>query len=428
MSSEVRQIILGATYQGIGGEVAWQYSQAGHQADYDSHRFFAQSAEEAKLDLLFYAETLSLFENNGEVVGSYVSGRPDSMTLLSAIASETTDIGFVATLNATYHDAWKLARQYASLEALSGGRSGWNIVTNAWPATAANFSTGDYLPREERYQRAKEYVDTVLSLWQAPRNEALAQHGHYIDLESSLPVTASSQGRPVLVQAGDSDEGRDFAAAYADILFTFQKPFEVQQEHYADIRRRAVAQGRSADDIKIVPGLTSIIADTDEDARELTRHISDTLITPTRVRDYLEPFWGYSLEQYDVDGPLPLADPDWEASYRYTSRLPAGERDARKAVSNLREQAEAEHLTMRQLVQRLSGQVAISGSPQTIAEHIIRYVQGHAADGFFVGTPVQPHGLAPFYERVIPLLQERKMFRTEYDGGTFRENLRLGIA
>ncbi|MCW2750849.1 MAG: F420-dependent methylene-tetrahydromethanopterin reductase [Aeromicrobium sp.] len=423
-----RNIVFGAAFGGIGPSRAWMHPQQGSQNAIASHRFLARSAERALLDFVFYAETLSVPESANGRLSSNPAGRPETLAMLPSIAAATSHIGMVATCNTTYNDPFDLARRFASLELLSGGRSGFNIVTSATAPTVGNFCRGDFLPREKRYEYAEEFLSVTKALWAAEAGQQVDHEGEFFSLRAVQPLPGSPQGRPVLIQAGDSDRGRDVAASSADVLFThYQASADAARDFRQDIRTRLRKFGRSEEALKILPAVFVHVGDSDDEAEEEAKYLRRTMVTDVVVREFLEPYWGRDLSEHDLDGPLPAADPDWDVVQEYTSRLQTGERDARTAVGSLRAEAAQDDLSMRDLVTRRVTRPHWwhTGSATTVATALADRFLAGCEDGYILCHPVLPGGFTRFYDEVLPLLRERGLFRSQYEGSTFRSNLGL---
>jgi alkanesulfonate monooxygenase SsuD/methylene tetrahydromethanopterin reductase-like flavin-dependent oxidoreductase (luciferase family) len=421
-----RHIPLGAGLYTVGEPVAWAHRDAQDLIDFDAHRHFVTAAEAAKLDFMFYGEDLSVGESNGRVLEPYSAGRLDSVILYGALAATTTKIGLMATVNATFSNPYELASQIGSLAAISGGRAGWNVVTSANATTAANFSHADLLPREQRYQWAAEFVHLTNGLWASPTT-GMTYHGRYFDVSATAALSVDPRSHPVLMQSGESDAGRDFASEHADLVFTGFESVEKGQLFYSDLTRRIADRGRAADGVKIMGSAFVHVGETDRDATDEFAELRNSMMTPGMVRNYLGRYWGRDLSGYDVHGPLPSVEPDWQVAGEYTKNRIRGERDPRKAVAELKAIAEHENLSMAELVPRVfdDTMATIVGSPTTVADIIEDAVDRRAVDGFVLTSALQPHGMDRFYELVLPILRERGRFREEYTGQTLRDHLDL---
>lgn len=425
-----RQVHLVAHFPGVNSATVWSDPESGSQIDFSSFEHFAKTAERGLFDYVFLAEGLRLREHGGEIHELDVAGRPATLAVLAAIASVTRNIGVVGTLTSTFNEPYELARQLATLDHLSNGRVGWNVVTSSDAFHGANFRRGGFLPYPERYTRAEEFVALAKQLWLSWGEDAILADragGTFADtslireVEHSGPqfsVTARStvprspQGFPVIVQAGDSPAGRDFAAANAEIIFSRHSTVEDGQAFYSDVKGRLPGVGRSEDSLLILPGAGFVLGDTDADARERSREIALAQTSPQTAVAWVEAIWGRELPGLDPDGALPAADPgdgeqrQGQVSTQLTDRVGHANR--------LRARAEAEGLTLRELVAAETARHTFVGSPATVAFQIDDAVQRRAADGFVLVPHLTPGGLDGFVDTVVPLLQERGVFRTSY--------------
>ncbi|MGE9694353.1 NtaA/DmoA family FMN-dependent monooxygenase [Streptomyces sp. CH6] len=444
MSTPLKQIHLAAHFPGVNNTTVWSDPESGSHIDFESFVHFAETAERAKFDFLFLAEGLRLREQAGKIYDLDVVGRPDTFTVLAALAGVTTRVGLTGTINSTFNEPYEVARQFASLDHLSAGRAAWNVVTS-WDAfTGENFRRGGFLPRERRYARAEEFLATAHELFDSwhgdeiaadpdsgtflrdARAGAFAHHGEEFDIQGRFNVPRSPQGRPVIFQAGDSEEGREFAAAEADAIFSRHDTLEAGQAFYRDVKGRLARHGRTPDQLLILPAATFALADTDAEARELAQEIRLQQVSGQTALRHLEHVWNTDLSGYDPEGPLPDIDPvpgeHTLARGRSTTRH---HRDPREIASELRERAEAKNLSLRELVIDITARQTFVGSAATIAATLDDLVQRDAADGFILVPHVSPGGLDAFASQVVPLLQERGVFRREYEGTTLREHLGL---
>jgi FMN-dependent oxidoreductase (nitrilotriacetate monooxygenase family) len=381
---------------------------------------------------VFLAEGLRLREHKGRVHELDVLGRPNTLAILAALTAVTDHVGLVGTLSTTFNEPYELARQLATLDHLSDGRAGWNAVTSSDAFHGANFRRGGFLDHAERYERAREFAALSKKLWDSwDEGEALPRRirhsGPQFDVDALFDVPRSPQGRPVIVQAGDSADGRDFGAEHAEVIFSLHQDFDAARVFYDDVKGRLTAWGRDEDSLKILPAATFVIGDTDAEARERSREIALQQVRPEQALTYLEQVWGRDLSGYDPDGPLPDVEPDTGSE---TARGWANRHKAVQArIASLRELSEAEGLSVRELVIRLTAKHTFVGTPEHIAGEIDRYVQERATDGFTVVGHLTPHGLDEFATRVVPLLQERGSYRDSYDeGATLRDLLGLPAA
>ncbi|MCZ4067063.1 NtaA/DmoA family FMN-dependent monooxygenase [Microbacterium sp. H37-C3] len=407
----------------------WTDPASGSQIDFAAFEYFARTAERGFFDYVFLAEGLRLREHKGRVHELDVLGRPNTLAILAALTAVTDHVGLVGTLSTTFNEPYELARQLATLDHLSGGRAGWNAVTSSDAFHGANFRRGGFLDHADRYERAKEFAALSKKLWDSwDEGDALPRRirhsGPQFDVDALFDVPRSPQGRPVIVQAGDSADGRDFGAEHAEVIFSLHQDFDAARVFYDDVKGRLTAWGRDEDSLKILPAATFVIGDTDAEARERSREIALQQVRPEQALTYLEQVWGRDLSDYDPDGPLPDVEPDTGSE---TARGWANRHRAVQArIASLRELSEAEGLSVRELVIRLTAKHTFVGTPEHIAGEIDRYVQERATDGFTVVGHLTPHGLDEFATRVVPLLQERGSYRDAYDeGATLRDLLGL---
>jgi FMN-dependent oxidoreductase (nitrilotriacetate monooxygenase family) len=440
-----KQIHLAAHFPGVNNTTVWSDPTGGSHIEFDSFARFAQTAERGKFDFMFLAEGLRLREQNGLIYDLDVVGRPDTFTILAALAAVTDYLGLTGTINSTFNEPYEVARQFASLDHLSGGRAAWNVVTS-WDAfTGENFRRGGYLAQGDRYERARTFLRTATELWDSWQGDEIVadkrageflttatpgafQHKDaFFDIEGNFNVPRSPQGRPVIFQAGDSDEGRDFAAASSDAIFTGHATLADGQAFYADVKGRLRKFGRTPDQLLILPAATFVLGDTDAEAADFAREVRRAQVSPQTALRFIEQLWNTELPDFDVDGPLPEFDPvvsdnlisKGRASVRQFAKNPverANEWRARAADGNL---------SAREVVIEVTGRQSFVGSAQTVAAAINERVQADAADGYILVPHLTPDGLAPFVDKVVPLLQERGVFRAEYTGTTLRDHLGL---
>ncbi|MEW9532061.1 LLM class flavin-dependent oxidoreductase [Microbispora sp. NPDC049125] len=425
-----RKLHLNAFLMGVGHhEAAWRHPRTEPRRVTDVRHFqhLARVAERGRLDSVFLADGLALWGN----VRHNALGGLEPLTLLSALAAVTDHVGLIATVSTTYNEPFHVARKFASLDHISGGRAGWNIVTSAGEAEAHNFGI-DRPAHRLRYERADEFLDVVTKLWDSWEDDAVlgdrasgvyADTGkiHQVDHEGPhfrvrgpLNTQRPPQGRPLLVQAGSSEDGRGFAARHAEAVFTAQQTLEEGQEFYADIKARAVAYGRRPEDILILPGISPILGATEREALRLEKELED-LIVPAYGVGQLSNILGVDLSGHPLDEPLPEVPVETE-----------GQQSRLKLVVDL---ARREGLTIRQLIGRLAGgrgHRVVAGTPEQIADQLQEWFEGGAADGFNIMPPLLPSGLEDFVDHVVPELQARGLFRYEYEGRTLRD--RYGLA
>ncbi|MCC9689561.1 NtaA/DmoA family FMN-dependent monooxygenase [Streptomyces sp. MNU103] len=444
MSKPLKQIHLAAHFPGVNNTTVWSDPASGSHIEFSSFAHFARTAERAKFDFLFLAEGLRLREQGGKIYDLDVVGRPDTFTVLSALAAVTDRLGLTGTINSTFNEPYEVARQFASLDHLSGGRAAWNVVTS-WDAfTGENFRRGGFLPQAERYSRAKEFLATAHELFDSwhgdeiladqetgvflrdAKADAFVHRGQHFDIHGRFNVPRSPQGRPVIFQAGDSEEGREFAASDADAIFSRHATLEAGRAFYTDVKRRLAKYGRRPDQLLILPAATFTLADTDEEARELAKEVRRQQVSGATALRHLEFVWNRDLSGYDPDGPLPDIDPDVTSRHLAEGRAQVRMyRDPLATAREWRELAAAHNWSIRDLVIETGNRQNFIGSAETIARTIDEYVQNDASDGFILVPHVTPTGLDAFADKVVPLLQERGVFRTDYEGPTLRDHLGL---
>jgi FMN-dependent oxidoreductase (nitrilotriacetate monooxygenase family) len=440
-----KQVILAAHFPGVNATTVWSDPAAGSQIAFESFTHLAQTAERGKFDFFFLAEGLRLREQRGQIHDLDVVGRPDTVTVLSALAAVTTHLGLSGTLNATFHEPYELARQLATLDHLSQGRVAWNVVTSLDAFTGQNFRRGGYLDYEDRYERAREVIESVRALWDswAPDEPvvdreagrfvkegppgAFAYQGKHVDVRGHFTVPRSPQGHPVILQAGDSDAGRELAAATADAIFSRHARPDAGRAFYTDVKGRLAAYGRTHDELKIIPAATYVLGDTAEEAQEQAQHIRRQQISPQTAILMLEQVWNRDLSSYDADGPLPEVDPDLSSPPISQGRAVLHDNRAETA-ERYRQIAEAKGLSIRELIIEVFGRQTFVGTPMQVADAIDDFVQTDGADGVILVPHITPTGLDDFVDRVVPLLQERGSFRADYESTTLRGHLGLGPA
>ncbi|MFE6923922.1 NtaA/DmoA family FMN-dependent monooxygenase [Nocardia sp. NPDC057663] len=440
MTSKPRkQVHLAAHFPGVNNTTVWAAPASKSQVDFASFEHLARTAERGLFDFFFLAEGLRLREHRGRIHDLDVVGRPDTFTVLNAVAAVTERLGLAGTINSTYNEPFELARQFASLDHLSGGRAAWNVVTSSDAFTGENFRRGGYLEHSERYRRAAEVVEATRALWDSWPADALvvdrergvfteqvpgtAFHSSQFDIDATFVLPPSPQGHPVLLQAGDSDEGREFGAQAADAIFTAHGTLEAGQKFYADIKGRLAKYGRTHDELLVFPAATFVLGDTEAEAHERAREIRYQQVSPQTAIAFLEQVWGRDLSGYDPDGPLPDIEPD--ATTEITRGRVRHAKDPLAVAKAWREQAEAGKLTIRELIIEVTSRQQFIGTAVQIAEQIDHYVQSDAADGFILVPHLTPAGLDEFVDTVVPELQERGSFRTAYTGTTLRDHLGL---
>lgn len=435
-----RQVHLAAHFPGVNNTTVWADPRSESQIEFSSFEHLARTAERGLFDFLFLAEGPRLREHKGRIHDLDVVGRPESITLLNALAAVTERLGLAATVNATFNEPYELARRLATLDHLSGGRAAWNVVTSSDAFTGENFRRGGFLDRADRYPRAAEFLTTARELWDSWTPDGLprpfAHRGQHFDIAGEFTVPRSPQGHPVVIQAGDSDEGREFAASAADVVFpgwgsggcppgrhsTRHGTLEAGRAFYSDVKGRLAKYGRAPEELKIMPGVTFVLGDTAAEAQERAAEIRRQQISPQNALLTLEQIWGVDLSSYDPDGPLPEFDPVPESDLvqgRVRIADPVAVAEKWRALS--REKG----LSIRGTVIEASGRQSFIGTPEAVAAEIDEFVRTDAADGFILVPHLTPGGLDEFVDRVVPLLQERGAFRTEYTGTTLRSHLGL---
>ncbi|MET7509656.1 NtaA/DmoA family FMN-dependent monooxygenase [Streptomyces albidoflavus] len=430
-----RPMHLAAHFPGVNNTTVWAEDAqtspppagpGGRQIAFSSFTHLARTAERGLFDFFFLAEGLRLREHQGRIHDLDVVGRPESLTVLTALAATTERLGLAATVNATFNEPYELARRLATLDHLSAGRAAWNVVTSFDAFTGENFRRGGFLDRADRYTRAAEFVATARELWDAAAPDGAGQPvthtGQHFRIEGRFGLPRSPQGHPVVIQAGDSPEGREFAAAAADVIFTRHGTLEAGRAFYADVKDRLPAHGRRPEELKIMPGVTFVLGDTDAEAQENAVEIRRRQISPQNALYALEQIWGIDLSGHDPDGPLPEADPDVDSTF-VQGRVKHG--DPRQIAEKWRALSAEKGLSSRETVIEATGRQSFVGTPAAVAEQMISFVDQRAADGFILVPHLTPDGLDPFVDRVVPILQERGAFRTEYTGTTLRDHLGL---
>ncbi|MGI5216568.1 LLM class flavin-dependent oxidoreductase [Nocardia sp. CA-290969] len=421
------QLHLNAFLMGVGHhEAAWRHprTDARNVARVGYFQELARTAERGKLDSVFFADLLSV----GARIDRNAQSIFEPITLLTAMAVATERIGLIATASTGYHAPYNLARALASLDGISGGRAGWNIVTSVGADEAANFGFPDVPDHAGRYRRAEEFVEVATALWDSWEHDALVldtESGIFADpdkvhtvdhvgerftVRGPLNVPASVQGRPLLVQAGSSESGKDFAGRWAEAVFTAQRSIPEGQDFYRDVKSRAVAAGRDPDEIKILPGIVPFIAESEAAGRRLEREFTE-LISPEYALRQLSQMVGVDLTGYPLDAPLPPLPP--------LDRI-QGNKSRYQLVKDL---AARESLTIGDLIAELGGgrgHRTVAGTPEQIADDLQRWFEAGAADGFNVMPPYLPGGLTDFVDQVVPILQARGLFRTDYTETTLR--------
>jgi FMN-dependent oxidoreductase (nitrilotriacetate monooxygenase family) len=435
------QLHLGAFFHPTGHHVAsWldESAQIDAGTNFWHYAELARTAEQAKFDLMFLADAVAVRDGRPEAMRRWPQYMAyfEPLTLLSAIAPLTSHLGLVATATTSYNEPYNVARKFASLDLISGGRAGWNIVTSSNHSEAFNFGREAHFAHDARYDRASEFTDVVRGLWKSWDEDAfvrdrttgiyhdpaklheLNHQGVHFRVKGPLNVARSPQGEPVLFQAGSSEAGRELAARTAEAVFTPQTVLQQAQEFYADLKRRMGRFGREPWQLKVMPGLNPIVGRTLAEANDKHAHLQ-SLIHPDVGLELLSYSLGkFDLRCYDLDGPLP------EEVEQHDST--ASQTGFRQIV----DWARSEGLTIRQLYQRFAGargQRTVVGTTAMIVDEMQTWFDNHAVDGFLIQPSTLPGGLNDFVELVMPELRNRGLFRTEYEGTTLRQNMGLPL-
>lgn len=436
MSSPKGQIRLGAFLPAFGHHAAaWRHPGSPRSAglDFNHYKRLAQIAEQAKFDMIFLADGVAV-RREGDSDALSRTGHLDHfepLTLLSALSAVTAHVGLTATVSTTYNEPYHLARKLASLDYLSNGRAGWNVVTSASDAEAYNFNRDNQLDHRVRYERASEFLTVAKGLWDSWDDDAFLrdkESGIYVDaaklhvlhhkgehfaVRGPLNVARPIQGYPVIIQAGASEDGQEFAASTAEVIFTAWRTIDEARAFYKNIKSRLPKYGRAPEHFKIMPGIYPVIGQTESEAKEKYDQLSELLHPSVGLALLSSLSGGIDLSQFPVDGPLPELPPT------------NGNQSRRQLMADL---AGRENLTIRQLYTAVAGargHWTLWGTPEQIADQMEEWFVTDAADGFNVMPPYLPEGLITFAETVVPILQSRGLFRTEYEGRTLRENLGL---
>lgn len=433
--TQPRQMKLGAFLMTDGHHVAaWRHPKVKPDSAVSIDHFvgLAKLAERAKFDAIFLADTNGVRERDLHPLSHNsraVTFEP--LTLLSALAMVTERIGLIATASTSFNEPFHVARKFASLDLLSGGRAGWNVVTSSSDSEALNFNLDKHFDHTERYDRAREFVEVTTGLWNTWEDDAflrdqgsglyfhpqkhhlVAHHGRHFKVRGPLNVQRSPQGHPVIVQAGSSADGIDLAAATAEAVFTAQQTLADAQAFYSDLKGRAVARGRNPDHIKIMPGVFPVVGRTEAEAREKFEELQSRIHPVVGLALLSSTLGGFDLSGYPIDGPLP--------------ELPEtnGPKSRQKLLIDL---ARRQNLSIRDLYLSIAGARGhwqLVGTAGQIADQLEERFREGGADGFNVMAPYLPGGLEDFVDLVIPELRRRGLFRTEYEGRTLRENLGL---
>jgi alkanesulfonate monooxygenase len=428
-----RQLHLGAVMRPVGIHTAWwRYPGAYPDANFNLRHLvrFIQTLERAGFDAFFMADHLAVLNMPVEALRRSATATSfEPLTLLSALAMATERIGLIATASTTFDEPYHIARRFASLDHISGGRAGWNVVTTANPDAALNFGRTEHVEHDERYRRAREFYSVVTGLWDSWADDAwlrnqetgiffdpakmhvLDHRGEHLSVRGPLNIARPVQGWPVIVQAGASEAGRQFAAETAEVIFGSNRTIEEARAFYTDVKARAVAAGRSADHVKILPGALVIVGRTHDDALA-KQALLDRLVHPESGIPNLSIRLGIDASGFDLDAPLPEIPPSNQSQSGRDSLVALARRD---------------NLTVRQLAQMMGGfgGLEIAGTATEIADTMQAWFESGACDGFNVMFSTVPEGLDDFVGLVVPELQRRGIFRSAYTGATLREHLGL---
>ena len=415
-------------------EASWRHPKASPKALTDVSYFVeaAQTAERGLFDSIFLADTLVVHDDVGHAARTWL----EPISTLSALAMATEKIGLIATASTTYMEPFNLARQFASLDHVSDGRIGWNIVTTWSVLAAQNFSARNQISHAERYLRAEEYLTVTKALWDSWSDGAIIDDrvggiyartegirpidhsGDYYEIAGPLNVPRCPQGRPVLVQAGSSDTGRDFAARHAEAVFTAHLEMATAVDFYKDLKFRAKAHNRNPDSVIILPGFSPIIASTEAEAKQVAQELNELADVEVGRKRLTGRFGGHDFSHLPLDRPLTLGDfPD-----------PASVEAARSRTEVIVGMVARENPTLRQLLAKLAGargHFTFVGTPEQVADELEAWFKAGAADGFNLMPPVMPWMLDVFVEEVVPLLQRRGLFRECYKGTMLRDHYGL---
>ncbi|MEK8128012.1 LLM class flavin-dependent oxidoreductase [Paenibacillus filicis] len=429
--SQPRQLKLGATITGVGTSKSnWKHKEIPGDAsvNFDYYKQQALTAEAGKFDFVFIVDSTYITAKSAP----HYLNRLEPLSLLSGLAAVTSRIGLVGTLTVSFSEPFTVARQFASLDQISGGRAGWNVVTTGLEGAALNYGRSEHFSHEIRYRRAEEHLGVVQGLWDSWEDDAFVRNqqtgvffdpeklhalnhkGEFFSVQGPLNIARSRQGQPVIFQAGGSDGGRNLAAKSANAIFTGHETLEEAQAFYADIKQRAAAYGKASGEILVLPGISPIIGETEEDAERQYAELA-ALVTIEDALDQLgRPFTYHDFSQYPLDEPFPeLGD--------------LGSNSYRSATDRIKRIAKEEGLTLRQTALRFATpRSSFVGTPERVADLVQQWFEEGAADGFIIHTGI-PGSLERFTRLVVPILQERGLFREEYDSDTLRGHLGLDV-
>ena len=427
---ERRMMRIGTFLAGTGSNMAsWRHPTAVPDAaiNLDYYRRLTRKAENAKLDFAFFGDGLYISEKSHP---NFLN-RFEPLTLLAALAMDTTHIGLAATLSTSYSDPYTVARQFMSIDHISNGRAGWNVVTSPLEGSALNYGKAEHPAHDLRYRMATEYIEVAKGLWDSWEDDAfirdqpsgefidpekmhrLNHQGEFFSVQGPLNISRSPQGRPVLIQAGSSEAGRGFAAGIADAVFTGQANRASAEEFSSDVKSRAAAAGRNPEEVLIMPGCSPIVGRTPEEAEAKYLEIAE-LVEVNQALNYLGRFFNdLDFTRYDLDAPFPeLGDfgrNGWESS-----------------TDSIKKTAREKELTLREMaLQVTTPRHEFIGTAEQVADRMQEWFESGACDGFMLSGAVLPQGFDDFIDHVLPILKERGLFRTEYEADTLRGNLGL---
>lgn len=426
-----RQLKLGAMVHGVGhGWGEWRHPNALADAsvNFGYYKQQAKLAEAAKLDFVFIADSLHIHEKSSP----HYLNRFEPLTILSALAATTENIGLVATVTVSYTEPFQVARQISSLDHISGGRAGWNVVTSWLSGTADNFSKGEHPPHAVRYRIAKEHVSVVKGLWDSWEDDAFARNkktgefftpgklhalnhkGEFFSVKGPLNIARSKQGHPLIFQAGTSEDGRNFAAEYSDAIFVHAESLEEAQAYYRDLKKRAVGFGRNVQDLSILPGIRPIVGRDEAEVESRYQQAVELVSIEDAIVALGRPFNDHDFSQYPLDAPFPeLGD--------------LGSNSQKGGSDRIKQLAKDEGLTLREVALFFSRpRREFVGTAEQVADTLQTWFEHEAADGFIINS-LLPDGLHYFAELVVPVLQARGLFRSEYTGSTLREHFNLQV-
>lgn len=406
----------------------WRNESHADPLDFTGYAEYVRRLEDAKFDFIFLAEGLRIREYNGEVVDVFLAGRPDNLTMMAALSAITTRIGLAITTTATFNEPYELARELATLDSFGRGRAAWNVVTSSDSFHAAQFRRGPFLPHPERYNRAAEFIDACQAMWSSRANGGdgrFSHHGRHIDVEgvfNALPPAEAES--PVLIQAGDSPQGRDLAAKYISAIFSPHDGDEESLAFAADMTRRLEANGRTRNDLKILPHGSVVVADTEAEAVEKDWEQRRQNVTGRVALFNASQVWGVDLTDRDPNDPLPDFGPDPDGPLEFFHTFSVRNRfdlvDKWRKVS-----ADGGGLSLLETAIAISPSAAFIGTPKSVAAEMTRRFEIGACDGYIMEPRLIPSGMDEFIDLVIPELRDLGSFREEYDGDTLRDHLEL---